>query len=265
MIALIDTHAHLDAEQFDADRDILIRNFPEAGIHCVVTIGEDLESSQRAMRLAEIYDTVFCTVGFHPHYADKFNENAREKLKEWLSVPKVRALGEIGLDYHYEYSSRAAQKNTFRSLLHLAQELNKPVVIHNRKSDADLLSILNEENHRPYKGVIHCFDSGLSLAKACLDLGFYISFSGILTFKKSQELREVAQYVPLDRMLIETDSPYLAPVPRRGQRNEPAFVRHVAEKIAEIKALPLETVALATCKNAYDLYEIENCSSDSRK
>jgi TatD DNase family protein len=255
MMSLVDTHAHLDAEQFNTDRETLIRGFPEAGIDFVMTIGEDLESSERAMRLAEIYPSVFCTVGFHPHHAEKFNESVREKLKEWLSVPKVRALGEIGLDYHYEFSPREAQKNAFRSLLRLSQEMQKPVVIHNRKSDEDLLTILREVP--PHSAVIHCFDSGLSLAKACLDLGFYLSFSGILTFKKAQELCEVVRVVPLDRMLIETDSPYLAPVPRRGERNEPAFVKHVAEKIAEIKALPLETVAFATRKNAYHFYEIE--------
>jgi TatD DNase family protein len=254
MMSLVDTHAHLDAEAFNADRETLIRGFPEAGIDFVMTIGEDLESSQRAMRLAEIYPAVFCTVGFHPHHADTFNDSVREKLKEWLSVPKVRALGEIGLDYHYTFSSRETQKNAFRSLLRLSQEMQKPVVIHNRKSDEDLLTILRDLP--PHAAVIHCFDSGISLAEACLDLGFYLSFSGIVTFKKAQELREVVRYVPLDRMLIETDCPYLAPVPRRGERNEPAFVRHVAEKIAEIKDLPLEAVAFVTRTNAYRFYEI---------
>ena len=250
----MDSHAHLDAKEFDEDRVELIENLPNDGVEAVFTIGDDWESSQKAKDLADRFSHVYCTAGWHPHYADKFEPSMKDKIAQMLTQDKVCALGEIGLDYHYKFSSPANQLQVFESLLSLALELEKPFVIHNRESDEDLLKVIKKFGRREYRGVIHCFTSNADFAEACLELGFFISFSGILTFKKAEEIRQAAKLVPLEKLLIETDAPFLAPVPNRGKRNQPAWVKWVAETLSEIKQVELEHLAEVTTKNAYSFY-----------
>ncbi len=257
LMLFVDSHAHLDVEQFENDRDTLIQSFPENNIETVITVADSLTSSKDALLLANKYPYLYATAGVHPHNAASYSEDQEPVLKTLLSENKVVAVGEIGLDYHYEFSKKEVQKDIFAKMLTLAKETDKPVVIHNRKSDDDLVAILKDFLPLKGRGVIHCFDSNIDLAKKVLDMGFYISFSGIVTFKKSLELQDVAKFVPLENMLIETDSPYLAPHPKRGTRNTPLNVRYVAEKIAELKNIPLEQVAKQTKQNTYNLFKIK--------
>ncbi|MBN2144336.1 MAG: TatD family hydrolase [Candidatus Aureabacteria bacterium] len=257
LIKTADSHAHLLDERFDDDRNDIIKTLPAKGIQFVVTIGDDIENSERSLALSRDWDSLYCTAGFHPHNAASYSDESGNRLRQLLQEPKVRAIGEIGLDYHYAFSPPEIQKKIFRQMLEIALEMNKPVVIHNRKSDSDLISILSESRYSPLSGIIHCFDSDTSFAKSCLDKGFYISFSGIITFTRSRLLLDALLYVPLDRLLIETDCPYLAPSPLRGRRNEPAFVRYVGEKVAEIKNLPVKDVFEQTMHNACLIYGID--------
>jgi TatD DNase family protein len=256
LVKTADSHAHLVDERFAPDREEVIRALPEKGIEFVITVGDDIENSQRSLELANEHDSLYCTAGFHPHYAAQYSDESRKRLLQLLKEPKVKALGEIGLDYHYLFSPADIQKKVFKELLHLGLENNKPIIIHNRKSDADLLSILRETGCSSFKGIIHCFDSDIVFARQCLDLGFSVSFSGMITFTKSMQLLEAVAFVPLDRLLIETDAPYLTPSPMRGKRNEPAFVRYVGEKVAQIKKIPVEEVFEETKKNASLIYDL---------
>ena len=255
-IYFIDSHAHLDAEQFDKDRDDLICSLEDNRIEKVVTIGDNLENSRKAVKIAEKFPAVFSTIGVHPHYAKDFSDEIFFEFDELIKHPKVVAVGEIGLDYHYEFSKKEIQKKVFKRFIEYAVKSDKPVVIHNRDSDDDLLSILKESGINQFSGIIHCFQSDMDMVKKLLDYGFYISFSGLITFKNAENLRKIVAYVPLNRLLIETDSPYLAPEPKRGKRNEPAFVKYVAQKIAEIKNITLAEVAEQTIKNTRTVYKI---------
>jgi TatD DNase family protein len=254
---LIDSHCHLDSEQFDADRDAVIERALAAGVERMVAIGTgngppDLEAG---LRLADRCPAFYATVGVHPHDASKAGEEVYKRLEELLRDPKAIALGEIGLDYHYDFSPRATQRDVFREQMRVARDARKPIVIHTREAWEDTLDLL--ERHWAPSGlpaVMHCFSGSPAEAVRCLDLGCYLSFGGILTFPKAAELREAAGSAPADRILIETDAPYLAPVPKRGKRNEPAFVVETARKLAEVRGESLERIAETTTCNFERLF-----------
>jgi len=252
---LFDTHAHLNDERFDEDREELIASLRQNGIRAYCEIGYDIESSKRALALAENYDFVYAACGVHPHDTQHLTEDDMTVLKELLISPKAVALGEIGLDYYYDNSDRDKQRKWFDRQLKLAAEIDKPVTIHTRDAFKDTLDILkaNPKNH----GIIHCYSGSKETAKILLDMGYYISFAGPLTFKNASTALEVAVFVPEDRILIETDSPYLAPVPYRGKRNCPVYVAEVAKKIAEIRNVTFEHIAKVTYENAKVAYGIK--------
>ena len=254
---LIDSHAHLDDLRYDTDRDNVLQRAETAGIEAIVTIGCDLATSQAAVALAQAHPQIFATIGVHPHEAKEIGEGWYESLRSLARHPKVVAYGEIGLDYHYDHSPREIQRQRFREQIHLARELALPLVIHTREAQEDTVTILREEGAVDVGGVFHCFSGDMWLAKDALDLGFYLSFSGVLTFKNATMLRDIAKTVPLDRLMVETDCPYLAPVPYRGKRNEPAYVQYVAEILAEIRGNgSFESIARATVENTKRVFRI---------
>ncbi|RME55167.1 MAG: TatD family deoxyribonuclease [Deltaproteobacteria bacterium] len=248
----IDTHLHLD--MFDEDRAAILLRAREAGVRRLITIGTDLPSSRTAIEIAAEESEIYATVGIHPHEVAKRPEDAWERLEALATRQGVVAIGEIGLDFHYMHAPRQRQIDDFAEQLARARKLDLPVVVHSREAEAETLAILEESGVE--EGVIHCFTGSLSMARRALDLGFFISFSGIVTFKKAHEVQEVARFVPLDRLLFETDAPYLAPVPERGKRNEPAFVVHTARFLAMLKSLPLETLATEVSRNAARLFRL---------
>jgi TatD DNase family protein len=249
---IVDSHCHLDSKEFDADRDEVIRRAVDAGVTRMVAVGTgegppDLESG---IRLADCHPELYATVGVHPHDAAKAGDSDLARLRELLKHPRVIALGEIGLDYHYDFSPRDRQQSVFREQLSIAQEAGKPVVIHTREAWDDTFALL-ERYWAPHGigGIMHCFSGGPGEARRSLELGFHLSFGGIVTFPKAADIRQAAMDTPADRILVETDAPYLAPVPNRGKRNEPAFVMYTAAKIAELRGLPLEDLARQTTAN----------------
>lgn len=253
---LFDTHAHLDFPRFDKDRDEVIKRAQNKGVKTIVNIGSNMTTSRNSVELSRRYENIYSAIGIHPHDADTFNLNASKKLNKLADNDKVVAIGEIGLDFHYDNSPREKQKQSFRAQLRLAKKLDLPVVIHTRDADKETLNILKDEKAKDIGGIMHCFASDKKMAKEILDLGFYIAFGGLITFKNLRDLREVVKEVPKDRLLIETDSPYLTPEPHRGKRNEPAYVKFVAEKIAEIKGISVEEVAKVTTENAKKAYNL---------
>src|SRR5256712_10898167 len=253
---LIDTHCHIDDARFDADREPMLQRARDAGIGHFVTIGCDLETSRAAVTLAQRHLFISATVGVHPHEVKHMHDGWYDELRTLAKSKSVIAYGEIGLDYHYDHSPREVQRQRFREQVQLARELGLPIVIHTREAQEDTITILKEEKASELGGVFHCFSGDAWLAKDALDLGFYLSFSGVITFQNATMLRDIVKTVPLDRILVETDSPYLAPVPHRGKRNEPAYVRHVAEKIAEIHGLSVKDVEEATTQNTQRLFRI---------
>jgi len=253
---LVDTHAHLQDEMFDTDRAAVIERALAAGVGRIINIGDDIESSARSVKLAADYPEIYAAVGIHPQEAGKMMASHDELLASWAELPKVVAIGEIGLDYYYENASRACQKEVFIRQLDIARQMHLPVSIHDREAHGDLMEILKREG-KGITGVIHCFSGSWEMACELLRRGWYIGIDGPLTFKNAAKLPEIVQQVPLDRLLVETDSPYLAPVPERGHRNEPAFVRHVAEKAAELRQMDFAAFAAATTKNAQNLFGIK--------
>ncbi len=257
---LIDTHVHLDDPRYDPDRASVIQRAQEAGVGAFITIGCDLSTSTSAVQLASQHSTIFATVGVHPHEVKRIEPHWYEELTQLASQPKVVAYGEIGLDYHYDHSPRDVQRVRFREQVMLAKSLALPLVIHTREAQEDTMTILREEGAQEYGGVFHCFSGDAELAKQALDLGFYLSFSGIITFRNATTLRDIIRTVPDDRLLIETDAPYLTPVPFRGKRNESAYVRCVAQQIAELKYSDVESgliqVSDLTTHNAKNLFKI---------
>lgn len=253
---LIDTHTHLDDSRYDGDRDAMLMRAREAGVAMMITIGCDLATSRAAIHLAEQYEFVYASIGVHPHEVKHIGDDWYDEFRRLARHPKVVAYGEIGLDYHYNHSPPQMQRERLREQVRLARELKRPVVIHTREAQADTVAILRDEQASAVGGVFHCFSGDAALAKDALDLGFFLSFSGIITFQNATALRDLVQAVPLDRILIETDCPYLAPVPHRGKRNEPAYVGQVAEQIAQVKALPVDDIAAATTRNAHVLFKI---------
>jgi len=264
---LIDTHVHLDFRQFDDDRDAVLARAWQAGVAAIVTIGIDLETSQAAVALAEAHEQVYATVGFHPHDAKTADAAALAELRELAGHPQVVAVGEMGLDFYRDRSPRDVQRHVFRQQLHIAAELGKPVVIHDRQAHAETLEILRqwvtESQPEPCerRGVFHCFSGDVTLAEAAIELGFFIGVDGPITYRNARELPAIVKALPLDRLLVETDAPFLTPHPHRGQRNEPAYVRLVAEKLAELKNLSLEEVAQATTVNAQALFQLDRSES----
>ena len=253
---LIDTHAHLDDARFDGDRDAMIARAREAGVEHFVTIGCDLSTSRAAVELADRYPFVYATVGVHPHEAKQIGDSWYDDLRRLAQHKKVVAYGEIGLDYHYNHSPPKLQRERFREQITLARELRLPIVVHTREAQDDTIAILKEENAADVGGVFHCFSGDARLAKNALDLGFLLSFSGVITFQNATMLRDIVKTVPMDRILVETDSPYLTPAPHRGKRNEPAHVRLVAEKIAAIQGMTTDQIAELTSQNARRVFKI---------
>ena len=250
-----DTHAHLNDERFDEDREHLINSFKEFGISNTCEIGFDLPSSKKAIELSEKYDFIYAVVGVHPHDASTLTDEGLLELEKMLLCEKAVALGEIGLDYYYDNSERDVQRYWFMRQAELAKSLNCSISVHTRDAMEDTINILKA--HASGDGIIHCYSGSKESAKILLDMGYYLSFAGPVTFKNASTALEVIKYVPTERMLIETDSPYLAPVPYRGKRNCPIYVSEVAKKIAEIKGMELDEVAKITSDNAKKVYRIK--------
>lgn len=255
-MTLVDSHCHLDNEQFNEDREAVIERALAAGVEHMVAIGTgdgppDLEAG---VALADRYPAFYATVGVHPHDASKANEDVYRRLSDLLAHPKVVALGEIGLDYHYDHSPRDVQRAVFAEQMRLARDARKPIVIHTREAWDDTLALLRE-HWAPARlnGIMHCFSGGPEQARQSLELGFYLSFGGILTFPKAADIQEAARQAPPDRLLVETDAPYLAPVPKRGKRNEPAYVVETARKLAALRGETLDSIASLTSANFHRL------------
>lgn len=253
---LFDSHAHYDDEKFQDDRDEVLSKANKDGISYILNAATDIDTSLMSIEFAEKFDFVYASVGVHPHSASILDDSTFEKISELAGKPKVVAIGEIGLDYYYDYSPKDVQKYWFKRQLDLAVELSMPAIIHDRDAHEDIINIIRESQISQVGGVMHCFSGSVEMAKILLDMGFYLSFGGPVTFKNARKAIEVLQYVPMDRMLIETDSPYLSPEPLRGKRNDSRNVRLVAEKIAEIKGLDFEVVASVTLNNARRLFGI---------
>jgi TatD DNase family protein len=253
---LIDTHLHLHLAQFDADRSAAIQRASDAQVARLVEVGYDLESSNAAVALAESQPAIFAVVGIQPHYAAQADEAWLAQIKRLAAHPKVVAIGEIGLDYFHDRAPHDAQERLFRAQLALARELHLPVVIHSRDAQADTVRILRDAA-RGQPGIMHSFSGDWAYAEACLEVGFHLSFSGPVTFAKATELHEVARRVPPGRILTETDSPYLAPHPLRGKRNEPANVRLVAERLAELRGVELAELAAQVWRNANEIFSLD--------
>lgn len=253
---LIDSHAHLDMDEFSDDLESVIDRAVEGGIEKIITIGIDLESSVKALELANRYAFIYSTVGFHPHDADMVSDAHLDELKKLAKEDKVVAWGEIGLDFFRNRSQREKQIEVFSAQLEIAFDKNLPVIIHNRDADKEILDILKKNKNPQNKGVIHCFSGDYETALNFIDLGYYISIPGIVTFKNARQLKEVAVRIPLDRMLVETDSPFLAPVPNRGKRNEPLFVTYTARMIADLRNMDFGELAKITTENCKKLFNI---------
>ncbi|MCT4606999.1 MAG: TatD family hydrolase [Marinisporobacter sp.] len=254
---LFDSHAHLDDRKFDQDREKVLENARANGISYMVNPGADFESSVRSIELASKYTMIYAAVGIHPHDAEDVDDMTLALLKGLAKKPKVVAIGEIGLDYHYDHSPRDIQRDIFRKQIALAKEVKLPIIIHDREANDDVMHILKEEKAFDTGVVLHCFSGSAELARQYIKLGAYISIAGPVTFKNARKTVEVVEKIPLEYLFVETDSPYLTPVPFRGKRNEMAHVRYVAEKIAEIKGLSLEEVAHQTTENAKKFFGIK--------
>lgn len=255
---MIDSHAHLDMEAFDGDRDAVLARAREAGVEHILSIGlYDAEGSYaKAFALVAAHQELFTSIGCHPHDARLFPEDGERQLCELARRERLVAIGEIGLDYHYNHSPPEVQREVLRQQIRVARELSLPVIIHEREAERDLVAILDEERAAEVGGVLHSFTADLATARAAIERGFFVSFSGILTFKNAAPLREVARELPLDRLLVETDCPYLAPVPHRGKRNEPAWVGEVAAELARVKGIPVAEVERVTSENFFRLFRL---------
>jgi len=255
-LSIIDSHAHLDYPQFEGQMDEVLSRARDLGVTEVISIGVKLSTAHQPRQLAEAYDNVWFSAGIHPHEAG--NEPDACNLDAILAAadhPKCVAIGEAGLDYFYDYAPRQAQADSFRVQIQAARQTDRPIIVHARDADEDMADILESEMEKgAFTGVLHCFSSGPELARRAVDIGFYVSFSGILTFNKAETLREIARSLPADRILVETDSPYLAPTPHRGQTNEPGYTRHVLDRLAELRGTSVEEMASQTRKNTLRLF-----------
>ena len=249
-----DTHTHLDDEKFDTDRDELITSLKDEGLTLAVNIGANMETSKNSIEMAEKYDFIYASVGVHPNDVGDMTESDLAQLEEWAKHPRVVAIGEIGLDYHYDEPDPEIQKIWFERQLLLAKKLNMPYIIHDRDAHADVLEIIKKVGY--FNGVMHCFSGSAEMARQVTDLGMYVSIAGQVTFKNAPKVQAVAQTVPLDKLLIETDSPYLTPEPFRGKRNNSAYVKYTAQKIAELRGMDIVEIAKITMENGKRFYNI---------
>ena len=261
-MTLIDSHCHIDGEAFDADRDEVVRRANDAGVEMMLTIGTGdphTDDFRKAVAVAESYGNVFASVGVHPHDAKLYDDAAEGHLTALTKSEKVIAWGEIGLDFYYDHSPRDVQREIFRRQIRKARELNLPIIVHSRDADDETVEIIREEcsgDDFP-GGVMHCFGGTPLMAEQLMELGFLISFAGNVTFKKADNLRDAARVVPLDKLLVETDCPFLTPIPFRGKRNEPAYVEHTARFLADFYGVEFETLAAATTRNFLDFFRLE--------
>lgn len=251
----IDSHAHLEMKEFDRDRGEVIERAWAAGVETIVTVGTNLSLSRKALSIARQYENVYATIGIHPHDAAKADDKVLDELKALARDVKVVAYGEIGLDFFRNISPREKQIEIFATQLQIAKALDLPVVIHDRDAHEQTLTMVRDSGVR--RGVFHCFSGEWNMARKCIDLGFYISIPGVVTFEKSKVLREVARQVPADAILLETDCPYLTPEPHRGKRNEPSFMVHTAQKVADIRGVPIEELAAAATVNTRRLFGLD--------
>ncbi len=252
-----DSHAHLDDLKYDDDRQVMLTRAKESGISYIVNVGYDVPSSKRSIALSEKYNFIYAAVGIHPHDAAAEGAGGLEEIRRLSAHPKVVAIGEMGLDYYRDLSPRDVQQEMFRKQIRLAIDLNKPIIVHDRDAHGEVMKILKDEEAEKVGGVLHCFSGSLEMARECLEMGFYISIAGPVTFNNAKRLQEIVKAIPLDKLLIETDAPYLTPEPNRGKRNESAFVVYVAQKISELKGLPIEDIAQAATSNAKMLFGIK--------
>jgi len=267
---LIDSHCHIDGDAFDEDRDVVVERAREAGVVAMLNVGTGDPRSddfRKAVAVADRYENVYASVGVHPHDAMLYDDAAESHLSELTRSDKVIAWGEIGLDYYYEHSPRDVQREVFWRQIRTAREIDLPIIVHSRDANEDTVAILTEEfSGRDGKGIMHCFGGTPQMAEALMEIGFLISFAGNVTFKNAGNLREAAKIVPLNRMLVETDCPFLTPAPHRGKRNEPAYVVHTAQSLADLKGVEFEILAAQTTKNFLDFFQIslvKNYASDT--
>lgn len=255
---LIDSHAHIQGNEYDGEVEAVIERARGVGVEKIIAVGGagDMSSNTDAIALADSFHAVYATVGMHPHDAKDVGIEELETLRGLTTHPKVVAVGETGLDYYYNHSSHELQEQAFSSFIHMACETGLPIVVHERDAAEKAAELLRQEGNGKLCGVIHCFTGNYQAARAYLDLGFYLSFTGIITFKNAEPLRAVVRRIPLDRILVETDAPYLTPVPHRGKRNEPAYVRFVAETVAKVRGISLEEVASITTANTQKLFSL---------
>lgn len=253
---MIETHAHLDSERYDEDRDSVIKEAFNNGITRIINISSDSSSLEKVKTMGETYEQIFISVGIQPHSACEMNGNILELIKSMVKGKKVVAIGETGLDYHYNFSLPEVQRQVFREQIKLAVKENLPLVIHTREAFDDTLNILREEKASNTGGVIHCFTEDLNSGKTFTDMGFYIGIGGAVTFKNTKMLQEAVKEIPLEKIILETDCPYMTPAPYRGKRNEPSYLRFIAEKIAGLKKITIEEVKEVTEKNAINLFRL---------
>ncbi|WP_078393316.1 TatD family hydrolase [Shouchella patagoniensis] len=253
---LFDTHVHLNAEQFESDVDETITRAREAGVKEMIVIGFDEQTITRAIELAEQDSDLYAAVGWHPVDAIDMTDNHLKWIEELAAHPKVVALGEMGLDYHWDKSPKEVQKEVFRKQINLAKKVKLPIIIHNREADQDVVDLLEEEGANEVGGVMHCFGGSVEIADRCIDMNFHIGLGGPVTFKNAKRPKQVAKHVPIERLLIETDAPFLAPDPYRGKRNEPAYVKRVAEDIADLRGISYQELCEKTRDNARKLFQI---------
>lgn len=260
---LFDSHAHLNDEQYAEDREEVIQRAQEQGVTRILNVGFNRKTIEETLELAETHDFIYAAVGWHPVDAIHCTVEELDWIESLSDHPKVVALGEMGLDYHWDQSPKGVQESVFRQQIRLARELDMPIIIHNREADDDVIRILREEKAEEVGGVMHCFSGSWEIASQCLDMNFHIGLGGPVTFKNAKLPKEIAVQVPLDRLLVETDSPYLAPHPHRGKRNESGYVRLVAEKIAELRNMSVDEVARQTFANANRLFRIEDATGST--
>ena len=255
---LIDSHAHIQGKEYAGEAEAVIERARAAGVEKIIAVGGagDMSSNTEAVALADSFPNIYATVGMHPHDAKDVGADELRALRELTSHAKVIAVGETGLDYYYNHSPHEVQRRVFTQFIHMARETGLPIVVHERDAAQEVAELLRSEGGRELHGVIHCFTGNYEAACDYLDLGFYLSFTGIITFKNAEPLRQVVRQVPLEKMFVETDSPFLTPVPHRGKRNEPAYVRLVAETVASVKNISLEDVAKVTTENVQNLFKI---------
>ena len=253
---IFDTHAHYDDDAFDEDRDTLLSGMQDAGVEYIVNVGASMASSERSLKLAEKYPFVYAAVGVHPDESGELNEENLAQLREWSFSEKVKAIGEIGLDYYWDKEKHDLQKHWFMRQMELASERKLPMIVHSREAAKDTLDMIVAAKPLNLSGIIHCYSYSVEQAREYLNMGYYIGIGGVLTFKNAKKLKEVAEYVPLSQIVLETDCPYLAPVPYRGKRNDSSKLSHVAEELAAIKQMPVEEVIRITNENGRRLYNI---------